>query len=86
MERALKPKFLLLLAVMVAMVVQYTIKDLLGISISRATAVLCVLLAVIVFGAYCITKNSWLRRFSIALFPAALILWVINSDFAILDH
>jgi hypothetical protein len=81
MERLVQPKVLLILVAMLACMVGMSVmRDQFGISVTRATAVLCAFLSPCVYAAGCLTSNPWLKRIGIALIPTAVIMWLVNSD------
>ena len=82
MEKILHPKFLAIFGFVVCMAALGFIQSQFGVSVTRATALLCAALSIPVYAGYRLTGNPWLRRVAIALLPTAIIMWLVNSDLA----
>lgn len=80
MEKILQPKFLIIVGILACAAALGVIQSHFGVSVTRATALLCAGLSVFVYVGYYLTGNPWLRRIAIALLPTAVIMWLINSN------
>lgn len=82
MGKILQPKFLIIVGLLGCMAALVAIQTQFALSVTRATALLCAGLSILVYAGYRLTGNPWLRRIAIALLPTAAIMWLINSDLA----
>lgn len=74
---------LLILAGFVAcLITTISLQGVFGVSVTRATSLLCVIWAAWAGCNYLVTKSPWLRRIAIACLVTALIIWLMNSNMA----